>query len=132
MKQSSFRYVAVLDLLLVGLLVAAFGPQAVLATPVVPAMTLAGVLLFVGGSVEESSLGPVTLSWRQLLGAGYVLAAVAISSVYVGEGLAGSATGRDLFLLVVSSLGALTLVVVGVEVARDGEHFAVTPTVGTE
>jgi hypothetical protein len=131
-KQSSFRYVGVLDLLLVGVLVAVFGPQAALATPVVPAMALAGVLLFVGGSVEELSLGSVTVSWRQLLGAGYVLSAVAISSVYVGEILAGSATGRELFLLVVSSLGSLTLVAMGVEVARDGDHFAVTPTVGAE
>jgi hypothetical protein len=95
-------------------------------------MALAGVLLFVGGSVEELSLGSVTVSWRQLLGAGYVLSAVAISSVYVGEILAGSATGRELFLLVVSSLGSLTLVAMGVEVARDGDHFAVTPTVGAE
>jgi hypothetical protein len=131
-KQSSFRYVGAFDLLLVGLLAAAFGPRVLLATPVALAMTAAGVLLFVGGSVAALSLGPVTVSWRQLLGAGYLLFAAVVPSLYVGDLLAGTATAEELFLFLASSLGSVALVVMGVEVARDGDHFSVTPTVGTE
>ena len=60
MKQSSFRYLGALDLLLVGAFLAAFGVDT-LVSPQVGLLLSAGVAAVAAGSLAELSVGPVAV-----------------------------------------------------------------------
>ena len=125
MQQSSYRYLGLLDLLLVAALVGAFGPTALTASAVVPAMAVAGTFALLAGVVAELSVRTVTVTWRHLIGASYALFAVAVPAVYAPAVFSGSAGGEELLLFVVSTVGGLSLLFYGVDVARDGRHFEI-------
>ncbi|WP_135854884.1 hypothetical protein [Halorussus salinus] len=131
MKQSSFRYLGVFDLLLVGAFVAVFGVGAFTASVVVPAMALAGVAALVAGSVKSVSVGPLALSWRHFVALTYALFAVILPGSYLSSVLAGTASQAEVALFVVSSVGALSLLFFGYDVLRGGKHFDVDANVET-
>jgi hypothetical protein len=128
-NQSSLRYLGLFDLLLVAAFLALFGPASFLALPV-PLMTLAGLSLIVAGSVAEVSVGPLTVRWRQLVGLSYALFAV-LTPLSLLPSL-GEPSTLDLLLLVSSIVGGLTLLYIGYDVVRGGEHFSMTADVDTE
>ncbi|SNZ03273.1 hypothetical protein SAMN06269185_0234 [Natronoarchaeum philippinense] len=129
MRQSSYRYLGLLDLVLVAALVGVFGPAALTTSVGVPAMAVAGMLALLAGVVAELSVGTVTVTWRHLIGASYALFAVAVPAVYAPVVLTGSAGGEELLLFVVSTIGGLSLLFYGVDVARGGRHFEVESNV---
>jgi hypothetical protein len=131
MKQSSFRYLGVFDLLLVGIFVAVFGVRALTGNVVVPAMALAGVAALLAGSVKSVSLGPLALSWRHFVALTYALFAVMLPGSYLSSVLAGTASGEEVALLVVTSVGAFSLLFFGYDVLRGGKHFDVDANVET-
>jgi len=131
MKQSSFRYLGVFDLLLVGVFVAAFGVRALTGSVVVPAMALAGVAALLAGSVKSVSLGPLALSWRHFVALTYALFGVMLPASYLPGVLPGTASGEEVALFVVSSVGALSLLFFGYDVLRGGKHFDVDANVET-
>ena len=131
MKQSSFRYLGVFDLLLVGIFVAVFGVRALTGSVVVPAMALAGVAALLAGSVKSVSLGPLALSWRHFVALTYALFGVMLPASYLPGVLAGTASGEEVALFVVSSVGALSLLFFGYDVLRGGKHFDVDANVET-
>jgi hypothetical protein len=131
MKQSSFRYLGVFDLLLVGIFVAVFGVGALTGNVVVPAMALAGVAALLAGSVKSVSLGPLALSWRHFVALTYALFAVMLPGSYLSSVLAGTASGEEVALLVVTSVGAFSLLFFGYDVLRGGKHFDVDANVET-
>ncbi|UPV75931.1 hypothetical protein M0R89_07690 [Halorussus limi] len=131
MKQSSFRYLGAFDLLLVAAFVAAFGVRALAASVVVSAMALAGVSALVAGSVAEVSLGPVALSWRHFVALTYGLFGLILPGSYPPGALEGTASRAELALFAVTSVGALSLLFYGYDVARGGGNFDVEPDVET-
>ena len=128
MKQSHFLYLGLLDLLLVGGLAAVFGLGVFVRSPIV-LVTIAGICAVLAGTVAAVSFGPVTLSWRHLVGVSYVTFALVWPATYAPEVVAGSASEQDLLLFVVTTVGALSLAVYGVDVARGGRHFSVSADV---
>jgi len=124
-KQSSYRYLGLLDLLLVAALVGLFGPAALTESVAVPGMAVAGALALLAGTVAELSVGPVVVTWRHLIGASYAVFALAVPSIYAPSVLAGSAGGEELLLFVAAVGGGFSLLFYGVDVARDGRHFEI-------
>ncbi|NHN60930.1 MULTISPECIES: hypothetical protein [Halorussus] len=131
MKQSRFRYLGLFDLLLVAVFVAAFGTASFAASVAIPAMALAGLFAVLAGSVAELSLGSVTVTWRHFVAATYALFALALPGSYLPDVVAGTAGRAELALFAVTSVGALTLLFFGYDVARGGDHFEVEPDVDT-
>jgi hypothetical protein len=131
MKQSSFRYLGVFDLLLVGIFVATFGVRGFTATLGAPAMALAGVSAIVAGTVAEVSLGPLALSWRHFVAVTYGLFGLILPGSYLPSVVSGTASQAELVMFAVTSVGALSLLYYGYDVGRDGEHFDVDADVET-
>ena len=128
MKQSQFLYLGLLDLLLIAGLAAVFGPAVLVSSPIV-LMGLAGLGAILAGTVSALSLGPITLSWRHLVGLSYVTFALMWPVTYAPEIVAGTASGQDLALFVVTTVGAFSLAFYGVDIARSGRHFSVQQNV---
>jgi len=125
MNQSSYRYLGLLDLLLVVVLVGVFGPAALTTSVAVPGMAVAGVLALLAGTVAELSIGPITVTWRHLIGVSYAVFALAVPAIYAPIVFAGSAGGEEILLFVVAIGGGFSLLFYGVDVARGGRHFEV-------
>ena len=128
MKQSQFLYLGLLDLLLVAGLATVFGPAVLVASPIA-LMGIAGFGAVLAGTVSALSLGPIALSWRQLVGLSYVTFALMWPAIYAPEIVAGTASGPDLVLFVVATVGAFSLAFYGVDIARGGRHFSVQQNV---
>lgn len=129
MKQSSFRYLGIFDLLLVAVFVAVFGIGALASSVFVATMAIAGAFALLAGSVAELSMGPISVSWRHLVAVSYALFGLILPGSYLPDVLAGTATQEEIALLAVTSVGALSLLFYGFDVARGGEHFEVDPDV---
>lgn len=114
-KQPRFRYLGALDLLLV----AVFGPGVLTAGPVA-LLFVAGVGTTLAGTASALSLGPVTLTWRDLVGLSYGAFALVLPATYAPAVVAGTASGADLLVLAASGVGAASLAFYGVDVARGG------------
>jgi hypothetical protein len=69
------------------------------------------------------------VTWRQLIGVSYVAFAFVWPAIYVPDVVAGTVSGQNLFVFIVATVGALSLVLYGVDIARGGRHFTVTPDV---
>ncbi len=128
MKQSSFRHLGAVDLLLAGAFLAVFGVDT-LGSPQVGLLLAAGVTAVAAGSLAELSVGPVTVPWRWFAAATYVLLAVLLPAGLLRPLVAGSASAAEAALFVVSCFGAAAMLFFGVDVARGGRHFDVTPDV---
>ena len=128
MKQSQYRYLGLLDLVLVSGLIAVFG-VAVLGTAPIVLMGLAGICAILAGSVSAVSVGVATVTWRQLIGVSYVAFALVWPAIYVPDVVTGTISGQNLLVFVVATVGALSLVFYGIDIARGGRHFSVTPDV---
>ncbi|MFC6729511.1 hypothetical protein ACFQDG_12735, partial [Natronoarchaeum mannanilyticum] len=83
------------------------------------------VLALLAGTVAELSVGPVTVTWRHLVGASYAIFALVMPAIYAPTVFAGSAGGAELLLFVAAIVGGVSLLFYGVDVARDGRHFEV-------
>ncbi|WP_128476710.1 hypothetical protein [Halorussus pelagicus] len=129
MKQSRFRYLGAFDLFVVAVLLAVFGVRGFTSSILVPAMALAGVSALVAGSVAELSLGPLALSWRHFVAVTYGLFGLILPGNYFPAVVAGTASQTELALFVVASVGALSLLYYGYDVARGGDHFEVNSDV---
>jgi hypothetical protein len=123
-KQSHFRYLGVLDLLLVAGFGGVFGPAQLVASPIV-LMGIAGVSAVFAGSISALSLGPITVSWRHLVGFSYVTFALMWPAIFAPDIVAGTASRQDLLLFVLTTIGALSLAVYGIDVARGGRYFTI-------
>jgi len=128
MKQSQYRYLGLLDLVLVSGLIAVFG-VAVLGTAPIVLMGLAGICAILAGSVSAVSVGVATVTWRHLIGVSYVAFALVWPAIYVPDVVAGTISGQNLLVFVVATVGALSLVFYGIDITRGGRHFTVTPDV---
>jgi hypothetical protein len=131
MKQSSFRYLGVFDLLLVAVFVGVFGVRSLTESVAVPAMALAGVAALLAGTVKRVFLGPLALSWRHFVALTYALFAVILPASYASSVLAGTASQEEVALFVVTSVGAFSLLFFGYDVLRGGKHFDVNADVET-
>jgi polyferredoxin len=131
MKQSSLRYLGAFDLVLVLAFLLVFGVGALLSGPVIPLMALAGVFALLGGSVAALSLGPVTVTWRHLVGVSYALFAVVLPASYIPDVLDGAASTPEVAMFAVTAIGGLTLLFIGFDIARGGKHFEITEDVDT-
>jgi hypothetical protein len=127
-KQSRFRYLGLLDLVLVCGLAFIFGLGVFVRSPIA-LVAIAGICAVLAGAVSAFSFGPVTLSWRHLVGVSYVTFALVWPATYAPEVVAGSASKQDLLLFAVTTVGALSLAFCGVDVARGGRHFSVSADV---
>jgi len=125
MKQSSYRYLGLLDLLLVAALVGVFGPTALTSSVAVPGMLVAGILMLLAGTIAELSIGPATVTWRHFVGASYAVFALVMPAIYAPTVFTGSAGGEELILFVAAIVGGCSLLFYGVDVAQDGRHFEV-------
>ena len=128
MKQSSFRYLGALILLIVGAFLAAFGVDT-LGSPQVGLLLSAGVAAVAAGSLAELSVGPVAVPWRWFAAVTYVLLGVLQPAGLLPPLVAGSASAAEAALFVVSCLGAAALLFFAVDVARGGGHVDITPDV---
>jgi hypothetical protein len=128
MKQSSFRYLGIFDLALVAAFVAGFGVGTLVSTPAL-VMVLAGLAALLAGTLAELSVGPLAVSWRGFAAAMYLLFGVLLPGVYLPEVVAGTAATEEIALFAVSCVSALVFVFIGVDIARDGDHFEVEPNV---
>lgn len=127
MKQSSFRYLGLFEVALSAVLVAVFGVKFPIASVAV-LMVVAGICAILAGTVSTLDFGPITISWRHLIGVSYVTFALAWPLTYLTEVIAGTASQRELLLFAVAVIGALSLAFFGIDIARGGRHFSVTPT----
>ena len=127
MKQSSFRYLGALDLLLAGVLLAVFGLDT-LGSPQIGLLLSAGVA---AGSLAELFIGPVTVPWRWFAAATYVLLGVLPLAGLLPPLVAGPASApvAEAASFVIACVGAAAMLFFGVDVARGGEHLEVTPDV---
>lgn len=92
MKQSQFLYLGLLLRLVAGL-AAVFGPAVLVIRQSLSWDSLVfGVILV--GTVSALSLGPITLSWRHLVGLSYVTFALMWPAIYAPEIVAETASGR--------------------------------------
>ena len=114
MKQSQYRYLGLLDLVLVSGLIAVFG-VAVLGTAPIVLMGLAGA-----GSVSAVSVGVATVTWRHLIGVSYVPFVLVWPAIYAPDVVTGTISGQNLLVFVVATVGALSLVFYGIDIARGG------------
>ena len=127
MKQSSFRYLGAVDLLLAGVLLAVFGLD-MLGNPQIGLLLSAGVA---AGSLAELSVGPVTVPWRWFAAATYGLLGMLPPAGLLPPLVAGPASApvAEAASVVVACVGAAAMLFVGVDVARGGERLEVTPDV---
>jgi len=126
MRQSSFRYIAALDLLLVATFLALFGLRSIGASVAVPAMLVGGLTALLAGTVAAVSVGPVSVSWRAFAAATYLAFAVTMPAAFAPTGSGGAA---DLFFLVVTGMGSLAMLYFAVAILRGSDAIAVTEDV---
>lgn len=126
MRQSSFRYLAALDLLLVAAFLALFGLGSIGASLAVPAMLVAGVTALLAGTVATVSVGPVSVSWRAFAAATYLAFAVTMPAAF---GPTGTASTADLAFLGVAAVGSLSMLYFAVGIWRGSDAFDVTEDV---
>lgn len=131
MRQSSFRYLGLFDLLIVAAFTAFFGVEAFTRLLAIPAMTLAGVSALLAGTVSRITLGPVTVTWRYLAALTYALFAVILPSSFAPSVLTGTAARLDWFMLVVGLVGSLCMLYFAAAIVRDGDGFVVEEDVET-
>lgn len=132
MRQSRFAYFGAFELVVAGVLAAAFGPTVVATNPAVPLLVLAGVLAILGSRVAAVEVGGVRVTWRHLVAASYVSFAAMWPLVYGPDVLAGNRAAEDLFMLALAVANALVFGFIGFDVARAGPHFEITPDVERE
>ncbi|WP_336337292.1 hypothetical protein [Haloarcula brevis] len=125
MKQSTYRYLGLFDLALLGAFFAVFGVGALAVNPVLVGMLVAGVGLLLAGIVAAVSVGPVTVTWRHFVGVSYAVFALSWPATYGPAVVAGTATGTELVLFLTMTVGSLSLLANGYDVFRDGRHFDV-------
>lgn len=130
MKQSSYRYVGLLDLALVGVFLAVFGPGAVVHSPLVSGIVVAGVTLLLAGTVSAVRVGQLTLTWRHLVAISYGVFGIVWPASFAPDLLDGTAAA-DVALFVGASVCAVTLLFQGYDVLRDGPHFDIEADVET-
>jgi hypothetical protein len=92
-------------------------------------MGLAGICAILAGSVSAVSVGVATVTWRHLIGVSYVAFALVWPAIYVPDVVTGTISGQNLLVFVVATVGALSLVFYGIDIAQGGRHFTVTPDV---
>ena len=129
MNQSSLRYFGALSLALVVALVGLFGSAALVASPTVLLLALAGLLMILAGSVSSVSLGPIRIGWRPLVGLSYALFALTLPVSALQTLLGGTVSAVEYVVFATSVLGGLTLLFIGYDIARGGEHFRITSNV---
>ena len=129
MKQSRFLLLGALEFVLVAGLLVLFGVRAALSSPLVAGMALSGACFALAGTVASVVVGPLSLSWRGLVGTGYLVFALLWPVHAAGPVLAGNAAVRGLAFLAAMLVGALSLAFFGVQVLVDGPHADVTPDV---
>jgi hypothetical protein len=86
-------------------------------------MLLAGSLFVVAGSRREVHVAGLTVPWNVFAGVGVVCVAVTVLAGGAADLLAGDQSRAALAYTLVAAVGALTLVFIGVDVARGGHHF---------
>lgn len=128
MKQSSFRYLGVFDLVMVAAFLAVFGVGALVSAPIA-LMVLAGVAAMLAGSLAQLSVGPVTIPWRGFAAATYLLFAALLPATYLPHVVAGTATTSETAMFAVSCISAVIFVFMGFDIARGGKHFRIEPNV---
>lgn len=128
MKQSSFRFLGLFDLILVTALAGVFGPQ-VLVAPAVILFVVGGLAASLTGLLSALTVGPVHLTWRQLAALTYFAFALLWPALYLPDVIAGTAVGFELLLFVVMSGAALIFAFIGVDILRGGDHFSIEPNV---
>jgi|AntRauTorcE11898_2_1112593.scaffolds.fasta_scaffold01063_7 xanthosine utilization system XapX-like protein len=129
MRQSRFAYFGVFELVVAGVLAAAFGSLVVTTSPAVPLLVLAGILAVLGARVAAIELRGRRVTWRHLVAASYVSFAAMWPFIYGPDVLAGSRAAGDLFMLVLAAGNALLFAFIGFDVGRGGRHFEITPNV---
>lgn len=125
MKQSAYRYLGLLNLVLIVTFLAAFGVGALAGSPVLLGMLVAGVGLLLAGTLAAVSVGPATVTWRHFVGIAYATFALGWPATYGPSVVAGTATRTELVLFVATAVGSLSILAYGYDVFRDGRHFEV-------
>lgn len=126
MRQSRFRWLGVLEFVIAGALLAAFGPRMLAAEPTVALFFVSAALLVLAGSVAAVSLGSRTVTWRHLVGAAYLAFAAMWPLMHVPDVLAAGATTEDLVMFGAAAVTMACLAFFAIDIARDGRHFDVT------
>ncbi|WP_423999292.1 hypothetical protein ACOZ4I_10580 [Haloarcula salina] len=125
MKQSTYRYLGLFDLALLGAFLAFFGVGALVVSPVLVGMLVAGVGLLLAGTVAAVSVGPVTVTWRLFVSVSYAIFALSWPAMYGPAVVAGTATQTEVVLFLAMTVGSLSLLAYGYDMFRDGQHFDV-------
>lgn len=131
MKQSSFRYLGLFNLLLVVAFVAVFGVQSLTRSISLSSMVVAGVSAILAGSIKEILLGSIAVSWRHFASLTYALFALILPGSYFPAVLAGTATQGEIGMFAVMSVGGFSMLFFAFDIVRDGKHFEVEPNVDT-
>lgn len=127
MRQSSFRYLAVLDFLLVAAFLALFGLDSLDASVAVPAMLVGGLAALLAGTVAAVSVGPVRVSWRAFAATTYLAFAVTMPAAFAPTADSGAG---DIAFLAVAAVGSLSMVYFAVAIWRGSPAIDVTEDVG--
>ncbi|MBV0901871.1 hypothetical protein [Haloarcula salina] len=125
MKQSTYRYLGLFDLTLLAAFLAFFGVGALVVSPVLVGMLVAGGGLLLAGTLAAVSVGPVTVTWRLFVSVSYAVFALAWPAMYGPAVVAGTATQTEVVMFVAMTVGSLSLLAYGYDVFRDGRHFDV-------
>lgn len=129
MRQSRFVWFGTLFILAPVAFAALFGWRAVLEAPELLVYGFAGVVAVLGARVAAVQVGRVQVSWRHLVGASWLL--IALANVVDGLTTVLGATGSTAALVSAGGLLVASCCIgfFGIDVARDGRHFEVTPDV---
>lgn len=128
MRQSLFAWFGGLLLLVPAVFAAVFGWRAALDQPTMPLFAVAGVLVVLAGRVAAVELGGVSVSWRVVLGAAYLMIAVA-NALSFADTLTAASSTTSLVVAAGAVGGSLCIAFMGVDIARDGRHFEITGNV---
>jgi|GEM_PF-1436871 hypothetical protein len=129
MRQSRFVAFGVVLVLVPAAFAALFGWRAVLEQSAMGLFLLAGGLAVLGARVAAVEVGTVRVSWRHLVGASFLVVALANVTREVPRVLAGTASSYELLMAGWFVVMSCLLAFVGIDIARNGRHFDITPDV---
>ena len=124
MRQSAFKYLGLLVIIVPVAMVAMFGIPASTVNIVIYGMLLiAGVLFIVASTISEVTIDGVTLRWRQGIAVGTVLVAVAVPVPYVLDIMRGETSLLHVGTVIIVIGASVALLFFAFDIVGGGRYF---------
>lgn len=127
MRQSAFRYLGVLVIIVPIAMLAMYGvPESLVDTGLLVLLVIAGLLFIVSSTYAEIAVGGITLRWRQGIALGVVLVAITVPVPYLLELIGGHTSLTHIVSVIVVIGASVAMLFFAFDIVGGGRYFKLT------